>query len=239
MAVVEKGQPSAEPAHGETAILEAARDLLVNRGVDGLSMRQVAEQVGVSATAIYHYFSGKQDLVNRVVLTAFERFGNYLRDAMALHPEGSIERIEALGYAYLRFALENQEYYRVMFHIHPEERDSLAALPDGGGYDLLRQAVVDALAAGTIRGPRVSGDAELTVSQDGYPDILAMYLWSTVHGLVTLALCGATDHCNVGGPASVFSLYEAFTPFIAEGIMAPKGGNEVKEKESDRDREVE
>jgi AcrR family transcriptional regulator len=233
MTVVEKDQDRAEPAHGETAILEAARDLLVNRGVDGLSMRQVAEQVGVSATAIYHYFSGKQDLVNRVVLRAFERFGSYLRDAMAQHPEGSIERIEALGYAYLRFALENQEYYRVMFHIHPEQRDSLEALPDGGGYDLLRQAVVDAVAAGTIRGQRGSGDADLTLSQDAYPDTLAMYLWSTVHGLVTLALCGATDHCNIGGPASVFSLYEAFTPFIAEGIVVPQHGNEAK-KESNQ-----
>jgi AcrR family transcriptional regulator len=234
MTVVERDRPHDGPAHGETAILEAARDLLVNRGVDGLSMRQVAEQVGVSATAIYHYFSGKQDLVNRVVLRAFERFGRYLRDAMAQHPEGSIERIEALGYAYLRFALENQEYYRVMFHIHPEERDSLQALPDGGGYDLLRQAVVDAVAAGTIRGPRGCGDAELTPSQDAYPDTLAMYLWSTVHGLVTLALCGATDHCNVRGPASVFSLYEAFTPFIADGVMVPKRGNDAKQKESDQ-----
>ncbi len=225
MTVVRRDRPRDEPGHGETAILEAARDLLVTRGVDGLSMRQVAEQVGVSATAIYHYFSGKQDLVNRVVLRAFERFGCYLRDAMAQHPEGSIERIEALGHAYLRFALENQEYYRVMFHIHAEERESLEALPDGGGYDLLRQAVVDAVAAGTIRGPRVSGDAELTLSQDAYPDILAMYLWSTVHGLVTLALCGAVDRCKVGGTPSVFGLYEAFTRFIAEGIVAPKCGN--------------
>ena len=234
MTAVESGQPRDEVPHGETAILEAARDLLVNRGVDGLSMRQVAEQVGVSATAIYHYFSGKQDLINRVVLTAFERFGCYLRDAMAQHPKGSVERVEALGYAYLRFALENQEYYRVMFHIHPEERDRLEALPDAGGYDLLRQAVVDAVMAGTIRGPRLSGDAEGTASQDAYPDILSMYLWSTVHGLVTLALCGAAEHCNMGGTASVFSLYEAFTPFIAEGIVAPKSGDELKEKESDQ-----
>ena len=50
----------------ETAILVAARDLLAEGGLDALSMRAVAARVGISATAIYNYFTNKQALVRRV-----------------------------------------------------------------------------------------------------------------------------------------------------------------------------
>ena len=62
----------------DTAILEAARDLLAEGGIDALSMRAVAARVGVSATAIYNYFENKQALVESVISIGFERFDNYL-----------------------------------------------------------------------------------------------------------------------------------------------------------------
>jgi AcrR family transcriptional regulator len=217
------------------AILEAARDILATRGVDGLSMRQVAEQVGVSATAIYHYFAGKQDLVNRVILSAFERFGAYLKAAMASHPEGSVERIAALGEAYIRFALENQAYFRVMFSISPEDRASLEELPDAGGYHLLRNAVADAMQAGTVR--ELNDEFEEIIgsgtTHNGRPDVVSMYLWSTVHGLVTLALCGAADHCHVAGMPSVLDLYKAFYPLFADGVAAAEVGDQVQNESGD------
>ena len=204
----------------EQAILDAARDLLASGGQDGLSMRQVADQVGVSATAIYHYFDGKQDLVNRVVLRAFERFGSYLRDAMSLHPEGSVERVGALGEAYLRFALENEAYFRIMFSMQAPDQAVLEQEPEGGGYHLLRQAVADAIDAGTIRqlDPTDFADLKVPVGCESYPDLVSVYLWSTVHGLVTLALCGASTRCHVEGAPSVIDLYRAVTPFIVHGI---------------------
>ena len=76
------------PRIGELAGLCRTRQaaLLAEGGVDRVSMRAVAERVGVSATAIYHYFQGKQDLIERVVRVAFERFGAYLEAAMRRHP---------------------------------------------------------------------------------------------------------------------------------------------------------
>ena len=210
-------------AQVEQAILDAARDLLASGGPDALSMRQVADQVGVSATAIYHYFDGKQDLVNRVVVRAFERFGSYLRDAMASHPEGSVDRFGALGEAYLRFALENDAYFRIMFSMQASDPAALEQLPEGGGYHLLRRAVADAIDAGNLRPPDAAESANLKTPAgcESYPDLVSMYLWSTVHGLVTLALCGASTRCHVEGAPSVVDLYRAITPFIVHGI----GGN--------------
>ncbi|UCD23655.1 MAG: TetR/AcrR family transcriptional regulator [Gemmatimonadota bacterium] len=204
----------------EQSILDAARDLLAEGGQEGLSMRQVADQVGVSATAIYHYFDGKQDLVNRVVLRAFERFGEYLTDAMSTHPEGSVERIAALGEAYLRFALENEAYFRIMFSMQSRDHAVLEQAPEGGGYHLLRQAVADAIDAGTIKRldpGKLTGPRPLT-GHEAYADVVSVYLWSTVHGLLSLALCGASSRCHIEGAASVVDLYRAITPFIIHGI---------------------
>lgn len=191
----------------EEAILEAARDLLAKGGIRGLSMRMLAERVGVSATAIYHYFEGKQDLVDRIVRTGFERFGDYLERGMAAHPKGSLQRIRALGDAYLRFALENQAYFRVIFSIQPQHERSMRDLPEGGGYHLLRQSVVDAMEAGTIR--------------RADPDLMSLYLWSSVHGLVTLMLSCTEPPCQGACvPMSPAELYDAFGPLIVDGIRA-------------------
>lgn len=191
----------------ETAILEAARDLIAQGGVEALSMRHVAYRVGISATAIYHYFEGKQDLVDRVVRLGFERFGEYLERAMKSFPKGSLERVRALGEAYMRFALENQEYFRVMFSIQSKDRRPVDELPEGGGYYIVRQAVVDAMDGGTMR--------------RADPDLMAHYLWCSVHGLVTLLLSGAADRCECEGKRlSPSEIYRAFDPFVLEGIKA-------------------
>ncbi|UCG89260.1 MAG: TetR/AcrR family transcriptional regulator [Gemmatimonadota bacterium] len=209
-------------AQVEQAILDAARDLLAGGGQDALSMRQVADHVGVSATAIYHYFQGKQDLVNRVVLKAFERFGSYLREAMDSHPQGSAERFGALGEAYLRFALENEAYFRIMFSMQARDPAVLEQVPEGGGYHLLRRAVADALAAGTIRIPdSPAGDLAAPVRRgDADPDVIAMFLWCTVHGLVSLWLCGAANRCHVAAAPTVIDMYRTFIPMVAHGISA-------------------
>jgi AcrR family transcriptional regulator len=195
----------------ELAILDAARDLLADRGPEALSMRAVAERVGVSATAIYHYFENKEALVRRVVDHGFERFGDSLREAAERHPRGSLERVRALGEAYLQFAIENEAYFRVLFDVHHAHQRALDDLPDNGGYGLLRQAVEDAMAAGTIR------------KTD--PDVLVMYLWSLAHGLLMISMTCNIDRCPEFGPSGTgrapVDLFRAFAPFVREGIAQP------------------
>ncbi len=196
------------------SILETARDLLAEGGVDRLSMRQVAERVGVSAAAIYHHFENKQDLVDRVVTAGFEEFGVCLEQAMAEHPKGSLERIRAGGRAYLRFALENEAYFRVIFSIQPRGPRAVEDLPAGGGYFLLRQSVVDAMEAGTMR--------------RADPDLMSMYLWCSVHGLVTLVLSGAAKECRCEGEyLTPEELHRSFGPLIRDGIRARPGLEDV------------
>lgn len=194
-------------ADTETAILEATRDLLAEGGLDALSMRAVASKVGVSATAIYNYFQSKQDLVRRVVDLGFERFTAYLRAAIADKPVGSAERLHALGEAYIRFALENGEYFRIIFASHPADVSrQIEDLPSGGGYTLFRQAIVDAMEVGSIR--------------RADPDLMVLYLWTHVHGLVMLLLsCGPEARCeHTGERLNAVEVFERFGEFIFEGL---------------------
>ena len=190
----------------ETSILEAARDLLAQGGIDALSMRAVAARVGVSATAIYNYFENKQALVQSVISSGFERFDGYLREAVADRPPGSAERLEALGEAYIRFALENREYFRVLFATHAELPRDIEELPEGSGYALFRQSVVDAMDAGTIR--RTD------------PDLVVLYLWTLVHGLVTLLLgCKPNARCrHSGDDLDPHDLFARFGEFVYLGL---------------------
>jgi AcrR family transcriptional regulator len=192
----------------EQAALDAARDLLASGGLEGLSMRSVAERVGVSATALYRYFENKEALIGRVVQRGFRQFGDYLQAAADQYPRGSMERVRALGEAYLGFAIENQSYFRVLFSIHHGGRHTLDDLPEGGGYGLLRQAVVDAIAAGSIR--------------RADPDHVVMFLWSLTHGLLTISMACNIEHCPEFGPETVSrspaDLFRAFGLFVQHGI---------------------
>jgi AcrR family transcriptional regulator len=195
----------------EGAILDAARDLLAEKGLQGLSMRTVAERVGVSATAIYHYFENKEELVHRVVRQGFQRFGEYIEQAMGAHPRGSLERVRAVGEAYLRFALENHAYFRVLFNLQRPHAHNIEDLPEGGGYGLLRQAVVDAMESGAMR----------TID----PDLMVMYLWSLTHGLLMISLACQIERCPEFGSDTMartpMDMFHAFGPLVREGVLGP------------------
>lgn len=200
----------------ETSIVEAARDIVATEGMAALSMRAVAERVGVSATALYHYFDGKQALVDRVVKTGFRRIREYLEEAAQGHPRGSFDRLVALGEAYVRFALENREYFRVIFGTHAGHPKVIDDLPVSGGFDLLRECLVNGMASGAIR-PHPN------------PDLVAIYLWSLVHGLVTLELACVLDAPPPPGcprsalPGSAVRIFRAVAPLVAHGLQAAPG----------------
>lgn len=201
----------------ETAILEAARNLLAEGGLDALSMRAVAAQVGLSATAIYHWFEGKEDLVDRVVLHGFKRSEAYMWKAIEDLPAGSMDRVAALGEAYIRFALENREYFKIIFAIQTPAPRQIDDVPGQGGYRVLRQCVVEAIEAGNIR--RMD------------PDVVVLFLWSLVHGLVTIFMAcdpqemlAETGCCDdLDEKDLTLGLFERFRDLVRMGLEPTEG----------------
>lgn len=159
------------------AILDAATRLLVDGGLPALSMRRVAAEVGCSTTVLYTLFGGKQGMVEALWREGFDRL--WQAEEVALATDDPLGRLAALGWAYRQHALENPGYYRVMFGgVIPDFQPSDPTL------DRSRrtfQVLVDAVQACI--------DAKVFRLED--PEAIALVLWATVHGVVSLELAGS------------------------------------------------
>lgn len=156
------------------AILDAAAALFVEQGYHGFSLRQVAERIGYSATTIYHHFADKDDLLFTVADEGFTRFGARLATAAAGAPD-PLDRLAAIGRAYVEFGLSNPPYYALMFI---DRADFLLGYRAGerqprlGSLGVVERTVQEGLDAGLIR----PGDAA----------VFANALWASVHGVVAM-----------------------------------------------------
>ncbi len=100
--------------HGDLrrSLIDNALELIRSNGIEGLSLRKLAERVGVSQTALYHYFKDKQDLLLAIGETAVEQFTQTLLDSIAGAAPG--HQLEAFVVAYIRYARENPELYELL-----------------------------------------------------------------------------------------------------------------------------
>jgi AcrR family transcriptional regulator len=159
------------------AILEAAIRMFEREGYEGFSLRQVAENIGYTPTTIYLYFKDKDDLLFAVCSQGFTEFTHALQTAYATHSD-SLERLQALGWAYFEFGLSHPLHYQMMFMQRAEWiTEATSAKGDAEGsnsYLIQMNAVIEAMKAGVIR----MGDPIETTN----------LIWSGIHGIVSLAL---------------------------------------------------
>ena len=94
-------------------ILQEAEQIVIDTGHEALNMRDLARRVGVSATAIYHYFESKEALILQIKLAAAEKLNRRIRSIdPQLDPHESLHR---LGAEYVEFAEEHPNLYRLLF----------------------------------------------------------------------------------------------------------------------------
>ena len=156
-------------------ILAAARELLLEVGPDGLSLRQVARRADFSPAALYTYFPNKDALIASLFGESFERLDAYLRRVPSeLSPD---RRVVELGLAYMEFARENPMDLRCMM------LSTSLDLPPSSGKALGLGAA--RLIGETLR----QGVQEGVFRRDGLcsaPE-MAFGLWALVHGMVSVA----------------------------------------------------
>jgi AcrR family transcriptional regulator len=158
-------------------ILEATERLLLETGSeDAVSIRAVADAVGVTPPSIYRHFADKTALIFDVSALHFTALENRLREATD-GIDDPVGRLVALGRAYIEFGVANPEPYRIMFmtrHDHVPNEYHGDELAKSAAFGMLLECVEGALAAGRLRSDL--GDA--------YE--LSLGLWARVHGLVSL-----------------------------------------------------
>jgi len=156
------------------AILDEARVVLVAEGYRALSMRRIARAVGCTATSIYLHFRDKDDLLHALMHEGLERLHDQLLNAVD-GVENARQRCERLCRSYLEFALENREYYEVIFSLHPAHMKRYPqALYRRARRNL--QFAADALAAAAGRAG--------SIREDDY--LQAHVMWAQLHGAVAL-----------------------------------------------------
>ena len=165
-----------EKAETRRLILEAARQLFTSEGYVQTSMRRIAEQIGYTATAIYHHFHDKDALLNELCLNDFRALSAALRE-MDQIPD-PITRLRLMGQNYVKFALSHPQQFRFMFMVERPipSPDRVTIDPTEDGYHFLRSNVVEAIGKGLFR-PEYTD-----------PDMIAQSLWATVHGLAAIHL---------------------------------------------------
>jgi len=165
-----------EKAKTRALILKAARELFTTEGYAQTSMRRIADQIGYTATAIYHHFADKDALLNELCTVDFSALGEAL-GKMDQIPD-PVVRIRLMGQNYVKFALSHPQQFRFMFLV---ERpipgpDCVTIDPAEDGYQFLLHNVREGLELGLFR-PEYT-DAEM----------LAQMLWACVHGLAAIHL---------------------------------------------------
>ncbi len=155
-------------------VLDAAEALLSEVGSeDGVSMRAVAQRVGVSAAALYLHFPDKFSLMDAVCHRGFEHFASTI-DAAAGSAADPLDALRRMGRAYIEFGLENPEKYKIlMLQGDPERYASLPPdeMPGMDAFAMLVRRVGDAMDVGAAR-----------VAD---PFLVSVGVWTALHGIVT------------------------------------------------------
>ena len=163
-------------------ILAAAGRLLAERGDENaVSIRMIADAVGVTPPSIYLHFPDKDALIDAVCEERFREFDDAL-EAAAADASDPLEALRARGRAYVKFALDNPEHYRVIFMTRHDREMSLAELTSPGD-DARAGARAFAHLVGAVA---AAAEAGAIVTPD--PVLTAIHLWSGCHGLVSLLI---------------------------------------------------
>jgi AcrR family transcriptional regulator len=165
-------------------ILDAARSLFVERGIEAVSMREIAKKIGYSATTLYNYFSDKETLLQALCDADFLALAVGMRQIMQI--ADPIQRIHAFCNGYAQFALQHPSHYRFMFMTprapcNLDMTDIERGNTEQDGYAQLQKVVQTVFNAGLFR--EDLHDSEL----------IAQTLWAGVHGVCSLEIALGND----------------------------------------------
>jgi AcrR family transcriptional regulator len=158
------------------ALLHAAERTVRERGVQDLSLRELAREVGVSHGAPRRHFPDRQALLDALAESGFERLGRELRAAVDAAGDDFEARLRATGAAYIRFATEDPALLELMFA--GKHRDDAAALQEAAerAFDVMLELILRGQAEGRL--------------EPGDPERVGLVLFAAIQGIASLLASG-------------------------------------------------
>jgi len=163
-------------AEGRDRIRRVAERQAVERGIERLSMHSIAQELGWSATALYRYYANKDEILAETRTAALDQLSATLEAVMA-GPGDIWARSRAVGDAYVAFAWEKPDAYKLIFAF---------SQPDIGRYPSLAAASARARRNLTVYACELVQTGDLDID----PDLLAHIFWAQLHGLISLGMAG-------------------------------------------------
>lgn len=157
------------------AVLDAARRIIVSKGLGELSMRELASQIDYSPAGLYEYFNNKEEIIQALSIEGHQRLSAYIRQVDENLPPA--EFLLEIGLAYIDFALSNPEHYLLMFTNVPSKTRVEEMLSDGSSFPILLQAIQRGIDGGVFKTRPGFGLYEM-----------AYAAWAFVHGIAMLRL---------------------------------------------------
>lgn len=195
--------------HGDlpAALLAAVEEAVAERGVSGVSLRDVARRAGVSHGAPAHHFGTKAGLLTAFAIQGHRLLAQTVRDELtSLGAADPAAEVAAMGQGYIRFAISHPAHFEVMYR-----QDML--LPGDQDLEAARDALYEFL-AGAIERVRAQGRLPRHP-----PEITIVGAWSLAHGLAALWNSGRiTERTGEHDPQRIAA---AVTDLFTQAIMQP------------------
>jgi len=165
-------------------ILDAAKELFLKDGYDATSIRKIAEKIEFSPTTIYLYYKDKADIMYALHQEGFKLLSSQF--LVLQHVHEPFERLKAMGRVYMNFALNNPDFYELMF-IMKEPIEFVKAHCHGEEWEEGEQAFSALIM--TVEHCKAAGYFTKFDTTT-----FALNIWSLMHGLCGLKLQGHLDH---------------------------------------------
>jgi AcrR family transcriptional regulator len=170
-------KPKGDGHQRRAEILAAAERIFVAEGYERSTIRRIADEVGVSSTALYMHFQDKAEILLEICAEALvAMLANNTK--IAQMPGDPVVRVRAILETYMDFALNNANAYQLVFCAMPsevtQERSQAATDLGAQSFDRFRSVVAEIADAGRLR--------------TGTVDTAAQTLWAACHGLTTLLI---------------------------------------------------
>jgi AcrR family transcriptional regulator len=169
-------KPKGEGHARRAEILAAAERIFVEHGSEGATIRKIADEVGLSSTALYMHFSDKGEILQEICKRAFEQLLSVNR-ALLAEPGPPERRLRRMLQAYVDFGFDNPDAYRLVYMTRPTEASAGAqSAAQETGAELFNSF------------QRVVEDVATTGRLAGEPRVTAQALWAGAHGVVSLMI---------------------------------------------------
>jgi AcrR family transcriptional regulator len=166
--------------HGDlkNALIKAGVEILKKEGLGSLSLRKVAKQAGVSHAAPYSHFADKQALIAAVSTEGFKQLFGEIASVIELHQADPGTLLIETAWAYVQFALNEPDHFKLMFSGVLEKEKEYPDFVEISqqNFSQLVKIVEICQQAGVLK--------------SGSSDVVAVSVWSTVHGFTSLLLEG-------------------------------------------------